>query len=205
MVITTQILFGQNITNLHVNLSGFTNLSEKKIFLESAGYGIIDSAFSFSQHFDLSINPKNDLCYRFVLGNSKTDFFFIENEDNYIINIDIENQLWYDKNRLESNITGGVYNEVFKKNKNILEELVLLKLKATTKEEEKIRDDSIYTYFSEIIQEYPFLGTILLYDFREGLREVNPRVENIKKYIYLIESLDKNFSNYPATLEYGKN
>jgi hypothetical protein len=203
MIMIPQILFGQHLNNLSVNLNGKKSLSKKKIFLESVGYGMMDSIISLSQSFDMSINPKENGCYRLLLDDNKTDFFFIENEDHYTIEVDIDTNhpSWHNQPQLESKITGGVYNQVFKKIKNTLYELVSLKLEATTAFEANRQDDSIYTFFVKVIQDNPFLGMVLLYDSKDILRTVQPRTENLKKYISLIESFDKPLRTHPLLKE----
>jgi hypothetical protein len=137
------------------------------------------------------------------LEDSKTDFFFIEKEDHYTIDveIDIVHPLGYNKYQLESKITGGIYNEVFKKAKKTLYELVSLKLQAPTNFEINRQEDSIYTSFVQVVQYDPFLGMVLLYDSQEILRSVNPRAENLKKYISLVESFEKPLKTHPLLKE----
>jgi hypothetical protein len=151
----------------------------------------------------MSINPTENRCYRLSLDDNKTGLFFIENDDPYTIEVDIDTKppFWRNQPQLESKITGGVYNEVFTKLKKTLYEFVSLKIQATTAFEANRQDDSIYSFFVKVIQDYPFLGMVLLYDSQEILRTVHPRVENLKKYISLIESFDKPLRTHPLLKE----
>ena len=38
---------------------------------------------------------------------------------------------------------------------------------------------------------------VLLYDFRDGLKWVNPRTENIKRYLSLIDQFNKQLNKHP--------
>ena len=192
-VINATQLFGQNNSaTLHVHIRGEIRMGTKKMFVENVGYGIIDSITFYRPDFDIEISKRPNACYRLCYQESKTSIFFIDDVDNLNVRITLEND-----NITYTNITEGGYNQLFYASKDSILHLNFLKGQTDNRLVENLKDDLIYDYFSNTYKGNPFLGMVLLYDFRAGLKWVNPRTENIKKYLALIDVFNKQLNKHP--------
>lgn len=189
-ILISQIGFSQP-HYLKVVISGTLPSNPTKLYLENVGYGIIDSSFCKSNTIFM-LKKYQYPCFRFIYGQEKSKIFFLLDD---IINLHINIESYLPD---EPHVIEGHQNQIYQNFKDTLFMLHLLKSRATNQNEENLIDSTFFKSFESLMNNYPFLGMMSLYDKKELIRYMNPPPRILNKYYTLINGLDIKYKNHPV-------